>query len=79
MARSRNHSCRGKATSITYPECVSVALIIQHAKRMRRITRHLWPVWLYHVFPHYFIMTRFSEKIFYRIQNVGFHFLHTVI
>ena len=38
-ARSRNHSCRGKAISITYSECVfvSVALVTQHAKRMRRI------------------------------------------
>jgi hypothetical protein len=36
-ARSRNHCCRGKAISITYSECVSVALAIQHAKRMRRI------------------------------------------
>jgi hypothetical protein len=36
-ARSRNHCCRGKAVSITYSQCVSVALVIQHAKRMRRI------------------------------------------
>jgi hypothetical protein len=35
--RSRDHCCRGKAVSITYSECVSVALFIQHAKRMRRI------------------------------------------
>jgi hypothetical protein len=36
-ALSRNHRCRGKAISITYSECVYVALVIQHAKRMRRI------------------------------------------
>jgi hypothetical protein len=36
-ARSRNHCCSGKAVSITHSECVSVALVIQHAKRMRRI------------------------------------------
>jgi hypothetical protein len=36
-ARSRNQCCRGKAISITYSEFVSVALVIQHAKRMRRI------------------------------------------
>jgi hypothetical protein len=36
-ALSRNHSCRGKAISITYSECVSVALVIQNAKRMRSI------------------------------------------
>jgi hypothetical protein len=36
-ALSLNHCCRGKAISITYSECVSVALVIQHAKRMSRI------------------------------------------
>jgi hypothetical protein len=35
--RSRNHCRRAKAVNITYPECVSVALVIQHSKRMRRI------------------------------------------
>jgi hypothetical protein len=36
-ARSRNHCCRAKARHITYSEYVSAALVIQHAKRMRRI------------------------------------------
>jgi hypothetical protein len=36
-ARSHNPCCRGEAISITYSECVFVALVIQHAKRMRRI------------------------------------------
>ena len=36
-ARSRNNFCRRKAISIIHSECVSVALVIQHAKRMRRI------------------------------------------
>ena len=36
-ARSRNHCCRGKAVSVTYSECVSVALVIRHAKSMRSI------------------------------------------
>ena len=36
-ARSRNHSCRGKPVSINYSECMPVNLVIQHAKRMRRI------------------------------------------
>ena len=36
-ARSRRHFCRGNATSIVYSECVSVALVMQDAKRMRRI------------------------------------------
>ena len=35
--RSRNHCHRRKAISITYSQCVPVALVIQHAKRMRYI------------------------------------------
>jgi hypothetical protein len=37
-ARSRNDCCPGKAISIKYSECLSAALVIQHAKRMRHIT-----------------------------------------
>jgi hypothetical protein len=36
-ALSRNYR-RGKAINVTYSECVFVALIIQHSKRMRPIT-----------------------------------------
>ena len=36
-ARSLNHCCRGKTLSVTYSECVSVALVIEHAMCMRRI------------------------------------------
>jgi hypothetical protein len=36
-ARSRNRCCRGKPISITYCEGVCVDLVINHAKRMRRI------------------------------------------
>ena len=36
-ARSRNQSCRGKAISITYSECVYEALVFQHPRRMCRI------------------------------------------
>jgi hypothetical protein len=36
-ARSPNQCCRVKAINITYSECVSVALVIRHAKRMRSI------------------------------------------
>ena len=32
-----NHCCCGKAISITYSECVSVALVTQHAMHMCRI------------------------------------------
>jgi len=36
-AQSRKCFCRGKAKIMTYSECVSVAFVIQHAKRKRRI------------------------------------------
>jgi hypothetical protein len=36
-ARLRDHCCHGNAVSFTYSECVSVALVIQHPKRIRRI------------------------------------------
>ena len=37
-ALSRNHSHRAKTISITYSECLSVALAAQHEKRMYRVT-----------------------------------------
>jgi len=33
QVRSRNHYCSGKAISVTYSECVFVALCKQHAVR----------------------------------------------
>jgi hypothetical protein len=36
-ARARKHSCRGKAISVAHSGCVFEALLIQLAKRMRRI------------------------------------------
>ena len=36
-ARSRDHFCCGKSISISISECVSVALAIKHARRMRLI------------------------------------------
>ena len=37
MSRSCNHCSSGKAISITYSECVSIALGIQHAMRVPHI------------------------------------------
>jgi hypothetical protein len=61
-ARSRNHCCCGKAITITYSECVSVALVIQVAKRMRRIILSSVAVWIYHIFLHHLINDRIYGK-----------------
>jgi hypothetical protein len=37
VTRSQNHFCLGNVIIITYSNCVSVALVIEHAMRMRRI------------------------------------------
>jgi hypothetical protein len=39
-----NHRCSGKAVSVTYFECVFVALDNRHVKRLCPIIRHLRPV-----------------------------------
>jgi len=43
----RNNCCLGKEISITYSVCVFVALVIQHAKRMRRIIIYPCPALQY--------------------------------
>ena len=63
-ARPPNHSWQGKAKFIAYSACVcvSVAIIILHVKRMRRVHCHLWPVRLYHIIPHYVIKGKILER-----------------
>jgi hypothetical protein len=34
---SRSHCCHGKAVSVRYSDCAFVALVMQHAVRLRRI------------------------------------------
>ena len=61
--RSRNHCFRLKAISITYSECLSVALFIQHAQRMHRV---LLPSVVCLTLPYFFhiisLTARFSDK-----------------
>jgi len=49
-----------KAISITYSECVFGALGTEHAMRMCH--SHLWPVWLWNIFPHYIVKGTIFEK-----------------
>jgi len=53
-ACSCNHCDSGKSISITYSECVFVTLGTPACKTHAPY-RHLWPVWLYSIFPHYLI------------------------
>jgi len=50
--RSCYDCCSGKAVSVTYSECMSVALGIQYAVCMHLLCR-LLPVRLYDIFPRY--------------------------
>ena len=57
-----------KGWNVKYSECVSVALVTRHAKRMSRIIYQLWPTWPYHIFPHYLINgTIFGGK---KLRNI---------
>ena len=46
-------SCNVTAISFIYSESVLVALVIQHAMRVRHIV--MFPAPLYNIFPHYLI------------------------
>jgi hypothetical protein len=60
---------RGKAISITYSKCVSVALGTQHAIRMRHIAICPLPP-LYNLFPHYLRNDTIFEKKLLKIKCV---------
>jgi len=60
-AISFNHSCSGKAVSITHPACVFVALDIKHAMRMRCFVICNLPGSTI-FFPHYLINSKTFEK-----------------
>jgi hypothetical protein len=75
-APSYNHCCSGKAMSITYCECVFVALVTRHAVCMRHIVICGLPrsSVFFHIIPQ---KTRFfREKKSCCTQNSYFHFFH---
>ena len=64
-ARLRKHCCHGKAISITYSECVFVALVIQHANACTILYCHTWPVRLYNIF-----FTLSDKRFYFRKKKV---------
>jgi hypothetical protein len=61
--RVRVICCHGKAVTVTYSECVFVALVIQHQSAYAVLHCHLpWLLWLYQSFPHYLINGTTSGK-----------------
>ena len=62
--RSRNHCCHGKAVNIIYSKCVSLALIIQYAKRLCCSTSRSVACLAVPYFPHYLTNgTTFGKKV----------------
>ena len=66
--RSFDHCCGARAIIITYSECIAVALGIQYAKYTCYC--HLWPVWLYNIFPHALINGTIKKKKLLNIKCV---------
>jgi len=69
------HCCRGKAKSITHYECAFVALVMQHATRMRNI---VWGLPSSTVFSHIILQTAlfFPKKRVLNIKCVFWLSLH---
>jgi hypothetical protein len=66
-----NHCCSGRAISITYSECVFVALVWSMNSACFVWHCHLRPVWLYHIFPRYHKGHETLKKSYWT-QNVCF-------
>jgi hypothetical protein len=49
--------------SVTYYECVFVALVTYQGNASAVLYGLLWTILLYHIIPHYLITLRFSEKV----------------
>jgi hypothetical protein len=69
MYAQRNIEIRWRAKAMCYILWVSVALVIKHATRMRRIILSFWLLYLYHIFPHYLInVTIFGSGELFNIK-----------
>jgi hypothetical protein len=57
---------------------MSVALVIHMQSARAVLYCRLWPVWLYHIFPHYVINDTIFGKNVVEHKNVCFDFLYNV-
>jgi hypothetical protein len=69
-ARFINQLCQGKAINVTYPECVSVILFVQHENGMCPTILSSVTLCLCHIFPHYLIKATIFEKKLLNIKYV---------
>jgi len=76
-ARFCNHFCSGKAISITYCECVFVALVIQYAMRMRQLSSVACLALQY--FSRLSHKRHDLKKEIYWTQNVCFDFVYNFV
>ena len=61
-----NHCCRGNPVSILYSKCVSLALVIQHEKRMHHNILSSVACLSQNILPHYHINGMiFGKKVIY--------------
>ena len=74
-----NHHCSGRAVNVEYYELVSVFLPSLPSKQITYFSTtlycHLWPIWLYHIFPHYLIKGTIFGKM---LLNIKFVFLFSL-
>ena len=72
--RSYNHCCSRRAMSVTYSKYVSVALVVQHVKRVRRIV--ICGLFGLTAFFHIFSRHDFREKNIAEHKMCGFDLLY---
>jgi len=68
---SCNHCCRGKPVSYILRCVCSLSYAVGKSHYFcTTLYCHLWTVWLYHIFPHYLINSKFLKKNLLIIRSV---------
>jgi hypothetical protein len=69
--------CHGETISINYYLCVCVCSCLSYPACKLHLFRfilycHLWPVWLYHIFPHYLMNGTIFRKKLWNVKVFSF-------